>query len=132
MEEKPVKIKVDARDIYMVTDVDNHATPENMNTPPMPDEKEEVHTWWAEYLRSWDADEWHYIGVMAEAEILVPAPDGVVLDLETGRSYTREKVRSAGLWGIESNHDDYVQEIFEEEKAQLIDTLREMGIEVLA
>ena len=40
-------------------------------------------------------------------------------------------VKSPGLWGIETDHDDaYVAEVGAEEKETLADMLRVMGIEV--
>lgn len=82
-----------------------------------------IHGW--EQVRDWAEDdherfreygsEWHSIGVMAEATILIPFNTG------TGNkpvwNFKVERVPSGGCWGIESNSNEY--EIREEEENQL-------------
>ena len=68
-------------------------------------------------LKAWQNDEWHFIGIRAEAEITIISPTG-----DCATYYTLE---SAGLWGIESDSDEaYLQSIYEDEKAQLIDAIK--------
>jgi hypothetical protein len=62
---------------------------------------------------AYDRGDWHMIGVQARVEIA-----GHVFE-------------SPGLWGIESDAgESYLCEAFEEEKAELLDTLRELCAEV--
>lgn len=62
-------------------------------------------------------NEWSYIGVQARAVITV-VRNGV------GTIYTLE---SAGLFGIESDCDEYIQEVFEEQKVELLDDIKSIG-----
>ena len=65
-------------------------------------------------MESLNAGDWSYIGIMAEAEIIV-----------NGVSQT---VASGGLWGVESDSDaSYFSEIEGEELSQLRTTLYELG-----
>ena len=59
--------------------------------------------------------EWGYLGIYAVAEVIVCG--------------TLQRVRSAGLWGIESDSEDgYFAEVAEEELAQLADILGEFTL----
>jgi hypothetical protein len=61
--------------------------------------------------------DFYHVGVWAELEVVVRG--------------TVQRIRSGGLWGIEYDgskaSDEYVAEVFEEEKEALIGILEEMG-----
>jgi hypothetical protein len=71
-----------------------------------------------ERMRAWENDEWEYIGVVAVARVWIPIGNG---------SYCFHDFRSAGIWGIESDCKDYVEEQFAEQKAELSDQLKVLG-----
>lgn len=58
----------------------------------------------------WLGDAWHYVGVVAVARVFIPCG---------GVSFRVLTLRSAGLWGIESDAGAYLCEVYEEEKADL-------------
>ena len=63
---------------------------------------------------------WQYIGVVAHADILVPIG---------GNSFRMLELDSAGLWGVESDSgEEYLNEIYEEEKAELRSQLATLGL----
>lgn len=63
--------------------------------------------------------DWSFIGIRAEATIYVPIGQGCF------SAYT---LTSPGVWGIESDSDEsYFAEVYEDEKAQLIDALKLIG-----
>lgn len=64
----------------------------------------------ADCLEAWRRGDWYYVGVQAEARCLL-VRDG------HGTYY---EFRSAGVWGIESDADDYLKEVYEEQKAELL------------
>jgi len=69
-----------------------------------------------------DSEEWLAYGCSAFIDLKVPyGPDHVVVP-----------IMSPGLWNIfaKSEEDAYFDEVFEEEKAGLIDMLRNRGLEV--
>lgn len=67
-----------------------------------------------ERMNAWRNGEWEYIGVRAVADIKVPY----------GRDWITTRIKSPGLWGIESDAGaDYLAEVFEEEKATLFEML---------
>lgn len=67
---------------------------------------------------------WACVGVRACLRIAVPIG---------GHSFTTYELTSPGLWGIESDSGEaYFAEVFEEEKAALWDSLRKVGLAVLA
>lgn len=67
-----------------------------------------------ERLRTY-GDQWWMVGVWAEADVIV---EGVI-----------QKIRSSGLWGIESDSDKgYFQSVAKEEYANLVDILKQMGV----
>jgi hypothetical protein len=52
-------------------------------------------------------------------------------ELHNWKSGVTTAIRSAGLWGIESDSDaNYFQQVFDEERQSLIDDLEAQGIEV--
>lgn len=66
-------------------------------------------------LQRYNDGYWHMIGIKAKAKIRI---NGIF-----------ETVTSGGLWGIESDSDQkYFDEVFEEQKSELIDMLKEIGI----
>lgn len=57
---------------------------------------------------SYNRGDWHYMGIAAVAK--------VGLSLDGGKTFTTEKIRSGGLWGIESDSDrTYVRSVEDEE-----------------
>ena len=74
-------------------------------------------------LEAWRNDEWRFIGIQAQADILIVSDDG-----KYGTSYT---LKSAGLWGIESDSgDEYLKTVFEEQKADLLADLKKFPLAV--
>jgi len=62
--------------------------------------------------------DWCYIGVRAEAEILIPSGDASIV----------QEITSGGLWGIESDSDaSYLTEIEEEQLSELREQLHAVG-----
>lgn len=61
-------------------------------------------------LERFNSGDWHYIGVQAEAHCLLVHND-------VGTFY---ELRSAGIWGVESDAGPYLQELYEEQKAELL------------
>lgn len=74
-----------------------------------------------ERMRAWLADEWEFVGVVAVATISIPIGGG---------SFHVIELRSAGLWGIESDSPDYHKEVFEEEKENLLSELKTLSAHV--
>lgn len=65
-------------------------------------------------MESYNNDDWQYIGVKAQAEIVI---DEVC-----------QKITSGGLWGIESDSEEsYLKEVESEEMAELRGILYELG-----
>ena len=60
--------------------------------------------------------DWCYIGVIAKAEVWNPA------------SQVCQTVRSGGLWGVESDSGDYLNEVAKEELAGLKSELEAIGL----
>lgn len=62
---------------------------------------------------------WWMIGVRAKVTVWVPIG---------GNSFTRYELTSAGVWGVESDSgEEYLAEIFDEQKAELVDALKAIG-----
>lgn len=60
---------------------------------------------------------WHYVGVMAKAEIRIPY----------GKDFILTEITSPGLWGIESDSgDEYFNSVLKEEKRTLLDMLESL------
>ena len=68
-------------------------------------------------LRDWELGRWNYIGVYAVAQI----------HDHCGGCITTYTLESSGLWGIESDNDDYIQEVFKEQCDELRDVLGRMN-----
>jgi hypothetical protein len=70
-------------------------------------------------LAAYRRGEFEFIGVRAMVAIWVPIG---------GTAFTRYELTSAGCWGIESDSDEaYLNEIFEDEKTQLVDAMKAIG-----
>lgn len=67
-------------------------------------------------MAAWERGYWQYVGVIAEARCLVVA-HGVG---------THITLRSPGLWGVEDDAGDYLQEVYAEQKAELLGTIELM------
>lgn len=75
-------------------------------------------------LDAFNRGDWSFIGIRAKATVWVPIGGG---------SFAGYTLTSPGLWGTESDiGDDYMNEVFEDEKAALIDAMAEMGKAALA
>jgi len=60
--------------------------------------------------------DWGYVGIIAEAEVVLPGSNVV------------QKIKSGGLWGVESdNSKEYLEEIAQEELRQLGNELKQLG-----
>ena len=69
-----------------------------------------------ERLESLYAGNWEFIGIQAKAEIRI---NGI-----------SQVITSGGLWGIESDSgDEYFEEIYQEEKEDLKNSLLELGFD---
>lgn len=72
----------------------------------------------AERIKAWRNDEWHFVGIQAQATV-------IIIKNGHGISY---QMTSGGLWGIQSDSGEaYFTEVFEDEKRALIDDLKAMG-----
>jgi hypothetical protein len=69
-------------------------------------------------MEAWGNDEWSYVGVVAVATAYVPIG---------GNSFRVMTLRSGGLWGIESDSEDYLREVYKEEKTALMGELTTLG-----
>lgn len=70
-------------------------------------------------MAAWENGDWNYIGIRAKATIKLPIGQGSII------TYTLE---SAGLWGVESDADEeYKNEIFEEQKAELLSHIKQFS-----
>jgi hypothetical protein len=66
---------------------------------------------------------WCYIGIRAQAKILIPSGSASVV----------QEITSGGLWGIESDSDaSYLTEIDEEQLSELREQLRAVGLSTRA
>lgn len=65
-------------------------------------------------MAAWRRDEWEYVGVIAHATILIPIG---------GKSFRIMEIESAGIWGIESDSDDYIKTVYEEQQRDLLGEL---------
>jgi len=69
-------------------------------------------------LAAYQRDEFSFLGIRATVDVTMP-------------SGTIQTLTSPGIWGIETDSgDDYFQDVFEEERSQLIEDLEAMGITV--
>ena len=74
-------------------------------------------------MRRFNRGDWYYCGVVCRATVHVPIG---------GNSFTVYTIDSAGLWGIESDAGDYLDEVYREEESNLRSQLRDMGAAFLA
>jgi hypothetical protein len=76
-----------------------------------------------ERMESLNAGQWCFIGIGAEARILLPS----------GTSQVISKIQSGGLWGIESDSDkSYLAEVEQEELSALRTELKALGFSTRA
>ena len=74
-------------------------------------------------LQAYYQGDWHMIGVQAKAYFLIPL-DG---------HHVVQTLSSPGLWGIESDSDeDYLDDVYAAECAQLSSMLATLGVRVTA
>src|ERR1700678_2213090 len=72
---------------------------------------------WEDRLAEYRRGDFSFVGVRAKAKIRVPH----------GKDWILSEMTSPGLWGIESDSgEDYLQEVFEEEKATLLEMLESL------
>lgn len=69
-----------------------------------------------ERMEAWERGDWEFVGVRARAHCMT-VRNGV------GTMFTLE---SPGLWGIESDVGDYLNDVFEDEKAELLGMIEAM------
>lgn len=69
-------------------------------------------------IDDYESGVWEYVGVVAVANLLIPIGGG---------SFRMMTLKSGGLWGIESDAGDYLMEVFEEQKDDLLAELKTLG-----
>lgn len=71
---------------------------------------QEIHNAAKQRYNDWEDGVWNYIGVRAKASLYIPIGSNSfhILELE-----------SAGLWGIESDSGKYLDDVYQEQKAEL-------------
>lgn len=87
----------------------------------LPENYESEHAKAKERMRAWSHDEWRYIGIAARAHISIPSGQG---------SFTTYTLDSAGLFGLESDCGDYLNDVFQEEKDALLADLQRLGMAI--
>lgn len=74
-----------------------------------------------ERMESLNAGNWGFIGIGAQAEILIP-------NSWSDKSFNAQMITSGGLWGIESDSDrDYLESVEKEELSSLREQLKAIG-----
>ena len=91
---------------------------ERIETPDDATSPEDFECYDAADKKAFHRGEWGFIGIQARAHILIVRKGG------HGVTHT---MTSAGLWGIESNSGEYLAEVFEEQKAELLVDLKALG-----
>jgi hypothetical protein len=71
-------------------------------------------------MRFYNAGEWDYIGILAVCTVQV-TPNGPI-----------QKLSSGGLWGIESNAGDYLEDVAQEQLSELKVQLKAIGFSARA
>ena len=79
---------------------------------------DELHSAAEERMEDWKQGNWRYIGIVARAHVSIPIGSG---------SFRTVTIDSMGCWGIESDAGDYLDTVFEEEKAGLLSQLATLG-----
>lgn len=75
-----------------------------------------------ERIQAWRRGEWHFIGLVARANIEIFHPN------TRPRYSTCYTLRSAGLWGIESDSEpSYIADLYKEQCAELKQDILAMG-----
>jgi len=72
-----------------------------------------------ERMLALDRGEWCYLGIMAKAVVSIPC---------NGNSRRLETLTSGGLWGIESDSGEYLDEVAQEQLEDLKSHLRAFGV----
>lgn len=101
----------------------------------IPDEVEDKHTYWLNAMRQnarsdfkrmeeYNQGYWQFIGVGAEAEISIPDGGRTSRDVATA---VVQHITSGGLWGIESDSGDYLNEVGQEQLSELKTQLLALG-----
>lgn len=105
---------------FNYVDSNGHALPENTAEEVRSYVKQDY-----ERMESLNAGHWCFIGIRAEAILHIP----YMTEGRGGRTYFKsEPIASGGLWGIESDSgDSYLQEVEEEELADLREQLKAIG-----
>lgn len=94
---------------------DHHSEPELCGEPAY--EKQD-----RARIKSWKRGEWNFLGIRARVQFYIPHPYGP-------HSASVHALTTPGLWGIESDSgDEYLDEVYEEQKADLIELLHRCGI----
>lgn len=66
-------------------------------------------------MESLNRGDWCYYGISAVAEVWNP------------KTHTTQKIRSGGLWGIESDSGNYLEEVEQEQLTELSTELSSLG-----
>jgi hypothetical protein len=69
-------------------------------------------------MLDWQRGEWFYCGVIAKCELLIPIGSN---------SFRVMTLESSGLWGIESDCGDYINEVFEQQKEELLEQIKTLA-----
>lgn len=100
--------KVKVEKLRIVHEYDPDSRPEMSGDPEYEEEDRER-------IAAWERDEWRYIGIFLECDLIV--------------SGTVQKIRTPGLWGIEDDSgEDYFNEVAEEQYDELVGILEELGV----
>jgi hypothetical protein len=103
----------------MTIDYDDIQLAQEPDDAPDPSYLEQKDLGFEDRLEAFNRGDFGFVGVYARYELH---------NWQTGVTTT---IRSAGLWGIESDSDaNYFQQVFDEERQSLIDDLEAQGIEV--
>lgn len=73
-------------------------------------------------MAAWARGDWQYVAVTARAEISIPTVQG---------SFITFTIDSPGAWGVESDSGEYLDNVFEDEKADLLSNLKTLAAHIL-
>jgi len=100
-------------DLSWLTDADRYSDVENT------EERERYEREDAERLKAFHDGEWFMEGCWAQAEVVVEG--------------TCQRIKSGGLWGIESDSEKgYREEVEQEQRAELLGILAALGFDTIA
>ena len=83
----------------------------------------------ADRMESLNRGDWCFVGIRAEAKIGVPMKPGLPSYATT---YLTNTIMSSGLWGIESDSEEYLTEIEQEQLSELKSQLKALGFSTRA